>query len=148
VGDGLTRLGFEIRSQIIWVKTHFAMSRGAYHWQHEPCWYAVRKGATAEWLGDHTLSTVWELASPKMIMGGSDEDKFDHPAQKPVESMRRPIANHRGDVYEPFCGSGTTLVAAELEGRRCFALEIEPRYAEVTIERWQNVTGLTAERLT
>jgi DNA modification methylase len=147
VALGLESLGFEIRSQIVWTKTHFAMSRGAYHWQHEPCWYAVRKGHTADWLGDHTLSTVWELASPKMIMGGSDEHKEDHPAQKPYECLARPVRNHRGDVYEPFAGSGTTLIAAEQHGRRCYALELEPRYAQVTIERWQAFTGRTAERL-
>ena len=144
VADGLASLGFEIRSQIIWAKTQFAMSRGAYHWQHEPCWYAVRKGATAEWLGDHTLSTLWELASPKMIMGGSAEAKEDHPAQKPFEAMARPVRNHRGDVYEPFAGSGTTIIAAEQAGRRCYAMEIDPKYAQVTIERWQAFTGQEA----
>lgn len=147
VAEGLASLGFEIRSQIIWAKTQFAMSRGAYHWQHEPCWYAVRAGKTAEWLGDHTLSTLWELASPKMIMGGSDERKEDHPAQKPFEAMARPVRNHRGDVYEPFAGSGTTVIAAEQAGRRCYALEIEPRYAQVTIERWQAFRGRQAVRV-
>ena len=146
VADGLASLGFEIRSQIIWAKTQFAMSRGAYHWQHEPCWYAVRKGATAEWLGDHTLSTLWELASPKMIMGGSDERKEDHPAQKPFEAMARPVRNHRGDVYEPFAGSGTTVIAAEQADRRCYAMEIDPKYAQVCIERWQAFTGQEARR--
>jgi DNA modification methylase len=146
VADGLASLGFEIRSQIIWAKTQFAMSRGAYHWQHEPCWYAVRKGAIAEWLGDHTLSTLWELASPKMIMGGSDERKEDHPAQKPFEAMARPVRNHRGDVYEPFAGSGTTIIAAEQLGRRCYALEIDPKYAQVAKERWEAFTGQEATR--
>ena len=146
VALGMQALGFEIRSQIIWSKTQFAMSRGAYHWQHEPCWYAVRKGATAKWLGEHTLSTVWDLASPKMIMGGSAEVKEDHPAQKPIECMQRPIRHHEGDVYEPFIGSGTTLMAAEREGRRCYGVEIEPRYVQVTIERWQAFTGRVATR--
>jgi len=146
VAIGLQSLGFEIRSQIIWAKSHFAMSRGPYHWQHEPCWFAVRKGKTAKWLGRHDLSTVWELASPKMIMGGSHETKEDHPAQKPIECMARPIHNHEGDVYEPFIGSGTTLMAAEREGRRCFGVEVEPRYVQVTIERWQAFTGREATR--
>ncbi len=147
VGDGLKRLGFDIRAQIIWAKTQFAMSRGAYHWQHEPCWYAVRKGATADWIGPHEHSTLWELASPKMIMGGSDEEKFDHPTQKPVECMARPIRNHAGIAYDPFVGSGTTVIAAEMLGRRCFAMELEPRYVQVAIERWQAFTGRTAARL-
>ena len=146
VAIGLQSLGFEIRSQIIWAKSHFAMSRGPYHWQHEPCWYAVRMGKTAEWLGRHDLSTVWDLASPKMIMGGSAETKEDHPAQKPIECMARPIRNHSGDVYEPFSGSGTTLMAAEREGRRCYGVEIEPRYVQVTIERWESFTGREAVR--
>lgn len=147
VGDGLKSIGFEIRSQIIWVKTMFAMGRGAYQWQHEPCWFAVRKGKTADWIGDHKLSTTWELASPKSIMGGSTEDKFDHPAQKPIECMQRPLEHHRGDVYEPFLGSGTTLIAAERLGRRCYAMEIDPRYVAVAIKRWETFTGRTAVQL-
>jgi len=147
VAMGLERIGLLIRSQIIWAKTAFAMSRGDYHWQHEPCWYAVRDGATAGWLGAHDLSTLWELPSPRMIMGGSDEARFDHPTQKPLESMERPIRHHAGDVYEPFAGSGTTIIAAERERRRCYALEIEPRFATITIERWEAYTGVTAEAI-
>ena len=60
-------------------------------------------------------------------MGGSKEAKEDHPAQKPYEAMARPLRKHEGDVYEPFAGSGTTIIAAEQEGRRCYAIEIEPR---------------------
>src|ERR1700692_3761524 len=80
-------------------------------------------------------------------MGGSDEEKFDHPTQKPVELMRRPILNHtrRGElVYEPFLGSGTTLAAAELIERVCYGLELDPKYVDVTILRWQSVTGKQA----
>ena len=82
-----------------------------------------------------------------MMMGGSDEEKFDHPTQKPAECMARPIRNHRGDVYEPFAGSGTTIIAAEQLGRRCYAIEIEPRYVQVAIERWQGFTGRQAVRI-
>lgn len=146
VGFGLEAIGFEIRSQIIWAKSHFAMSRGAYHWQHEPCWFAVRKGKTANWIGDHSLSTLWALPSPKMIMGGSSEAKFDHPAQKPIECMERPVRNHRGDVYEPFVGSGTTLMACERQRRRCFGMEIDPRYVDVAVRRWEAFTGQEATR--
>ncbi len=146
VADGLEAVGFELRQQIVWVKTQAALSRSAYAWQHEPCWYAVRTGKTAEWIGDHTQTTVWELASPKMIMGGSTEPKYDHPNQKPAECMARPIRNHAGDAYEPFAGSGTTIIAAEQLGRRCFALEIDPKYAQVAIERWQAFTGQQARR--
>jgi DNA modification methylase len=80
-------------------------------------------------------------------MGGSDEDKFDHPTQKPVELMRRPILNHtkRGElVYEPFLGSGTTLAAAELTERVCYGMELDPKYVDVVVARWQQLTGKQA----
>ena len=80
-------------------------------------------------------------------MGGSDEQKFDHPTQKPVELMRRPILNHTNPgevVYEPFLGSGTTLAAAEVAGRICYGIELDPKYVDVTVQRWQNLTGKQA----
>ena len=147
VGRGLTSIGFDLRQQIIWAKTVPVISRSAYNWAHEPCWYAVRAGRGAGWQGGSAETTVWTLASPKMTHGGSSEPKLDHPTQKPLEAMARPIRNHGGDVYDPFVGSGTTLIAAELLGRRTFAMELDPRYAQVTIERWQTFTGKTAVRL-
>jgi len=95
VAAGLEAIDFEIRSQIIWSKTTFVIGRSAYHWQHEPCWFAVRRGHASGWIGDHSLSTVWPLASPKAIMGGSHEEKYDHPAQKPIEAMERPLRKPR-----------------------------------------------------
>src|SRR5258708_32726721 len=80
-------------------------------------------------------------------MGGSDEDKFDHPTQKPIELMRRPILNHlrRGElVYDPFLGSGTTLAAAELTERVCYGIELDPKYVDVIVQRWQALTGKKA----
>jgi DNA modification methylase len=80
-------------------------------------------------------------------MGGSQEEKFDHPTQKPVELMRRPILNHtkRGAfVYDPFLGSGTTLAAAELTQRVCYGLELDPKFIDVVVQRWQNLTGKSA----
>ena len=147
VGAGLAAIGFELRQQIVWAKTVPVISRSAYNWQHEPCWYAVRAGCTAHWQGDASQTTVWQLASPKMTHGGSREEKFDHPTQKPVEAMARPLRNHVGEVYDPFVGSGTTLIAAELLGRRCYAMEVEPTYVQVTIERWQTFTGRRAVRI-
>jgi DNA modification methylase len=82
-------------------------------------------------------------------MGGSDEEKFDHPTQKPVALMRRPILNHTrpGEpVYEPFSGSGTTIIAAETIGRTCLAMEIDPQYVDVAVQRWEQFTGKTAVR--
>ena len=81
-----------------------------------------------------------------MIMAGSAEERFDHPAQKPVILYDIPMANHRGDVYDPFCGAGTSLIAAEQQGRRCYAVEIEPRFARIAIDRWQAFTGKEATR--
>lgn len=92
-------------------------------------------------------STVWDSPSPKFIMGGSDEEKSDHPTQKPVELMRRPILNHtkRGElVYEPFLGSGTTLIAAEMTERVCLGSELDPKYMDVIVQRWQGFTGREA----
>jgi len=145
--DGLLRIGFVHHQQIIWNKGRPVLTRTHYWLQHEPCWY-VRK-INAPWYGTPgENSTVWDSPSPKFIMGGSDEDKFDYSTQKPVELMRRPIVNHtkRGElVYDPFLGSGTTLVAAELTGRVCCGLELDPKYIDVIIERWQKATGREAK---
>lgn len=140
VQESVAAAGFEIRCQIIWAKTNFAISRGHYNWQHEPCWYAVRKDATAHWQGDHSQTTLWPITLDQNVEGG-------HSTQKPVECMARPLRNHEGDVYDPFLGSGTTLIAAESLGRRCYGLEIEPVYCDVILARWERATGRTAERL-
>ena len=147
VAEGLIACGFTLRSQIIWNKSVMAMGRGDYHWKHEPCWYAVR--GTGNWAGDRKQTTVWDIASPLHIMGGSKEIKTAHPTQKPLECMRIPIENNsaRGDaVYDPFCGSGTTLIAAEKTGRHCYAMELSPAYCDIIIQRWQSLTGGTAAR--
>lgn len=146
VATGLEAAGFHIRSQIIWAKQHFALSRGDYHWQHEPCWYAVRDGKRSNWCGDRTQSTLWQVANLNPFGGTSEEVATGHGTQKPVDLMRRPILNHsnRGDVvYDPFLGSGTTLIAAELTDRICYGLDIDPRYVDVIITR-QKLTGQTA----
>jgi DNA modification methylase len=107
----------------------------------------VRK-KNAPWFGKPgENSTIWRCPSPKFIMGGSKEAKYDHPTQKPVELMRRPILNHtkRGElVYEPFLGSGTTLAAAEQTERVCCGLEIDPRFCDVVVTRWEKLTGKKA----
>lgn len=134
VALSLLREGFEIRNQIVWAKPSLVMSRGHYHWQHEPCWYAVRKGQTSRWCGDRKQSTLWEIAGLNPI--GRQEERFAHATQKPVECMARPIKNHASpEVYEPFAGSGTTICAAEQNGRLCYAMEIDPKYVAVSLER-------------
>jgi DNA modification methylase len=149
VALGLQRSGLVIRSQIIWVKQHFAISRGAYHWQHEPCWYAVRKGGDAHWQGDRAQTTVWEVPNLNPFGGkaAGENDATGHATQKPVEIMRRPILNHtrKGEAcYDPFLGSGTTLIAAESSGRICYGMDVDPRYVDVAIHRWQDFTGKEA----
>jgi DNA modification methylase len=147
VAAGLTIAGFAIRSQIIWAKQHFVMSRGHYHWQHEPCWYAVRQDRSAHWRGDRIQSTLWQLANLNPFGGISEEPITGHGAQKPVELMRRPMVNHTepgGTVYDPFLGSGTTLAAAEMSGRGCLGIDIDPRYVDVAVLRWQALAGKKA----
>jgi DNA modification methylase len=141
VAASLEREGFAIRAQIIWAKERLVIGRGDYHWQHEPCWYAVR--AKGNWTGDRKQTTLWSISS-------KDQDaETVHGTQKPVECMRRPIVNNTspGDaVYEPFLGSGTTLIAAETVGRVCFAVELSPAYVDVAVRRWQAFTGRKAIR--
>lgn len=142
VTASLEAVGFDVRSQIIWAKDRFALSRGDYHWKHEPCLYAVRHGRTSAWAGDRSQSTLWEIPAR--------EDKgLGHSTQKPVECMRRPIENNSqpGDgVYEPFSGSGTTIIAGEQTGRAVFAMEINPVYVDIAVRRWEAVTGKRAVR--
>lgn len=134
--------GFKIRNQIIWAKDRMALSRGDYHWQHEPCWYAVRDGKTARRTDDRTQTTLW-------VIPAREDSGHGHGSQKPVECMRRPIQNHKSEqAYEPFCGSGTTIIACEQLGRKCRAMEIDPGYCAVSIQRWADATGKAPKLLT
>lgn len=140
VAESLIASGFEIRAQIIWAKNTLVIGRGHYHFQHEPCWYAVRKGGNGHWNGARDQSTLWQIDKPRKSETG-------HSTQKPVECMKRPIENNSrpGDaIYEPFSGSGTTIIAAEQTGRRCYAMELSPQYVDVAVRRWQNFTGKRA----
>jgi DNA modification methylase len=139
VAGSLEASGFAVRSQIIWDKTRLIIGRGDYHWQHEPAWYAVRKGRKGHWAGDRKQTTVWAIPHRKSETG--------HGTQKPVECMRRPIENNSSAgqaVYEPFCGSGTTIIAAEMTGRCCHGIELNPAYVDVAVLRWQAFTGSEA----
>ena len=143
-------LASKIVAQVIWDKGLFAMGRSWYHWSHEPCWVVRRKGAKVRFLGSRDQATIWNAPSPKMIMAGSAEPRLDHPTQKPLVLFETPIHNHLkvGEaLYEPFCGSGTALVAAERTGTRCYAMEIDPIYLEVALRRWERFAGSTAERI-
>lgn len=134
--------GFELRSQIIWAKSMFAIGRGHYHVQHEPCYYMVRskQGATGHWQGDRKQTTLWQIDKPR-------KNETGHSTQKPVECMKRPIENNSSPgqaVYEPFSGSGTTIIAGEMTGRAIHAIELSPAYVDVAVKRWQDFTGLKA----
>ena len=135
------QFGAFVHQQIIWAKDRLVLSRGDYHWQHEPCWYAVKKTGKGHWAGDRKQTTLWHIS-------GKDQDAATvHGTQKPVECMRRPILNNSSPgqaVFEPFMGSGTTLIAAETTGRVCFGVELNPAYVDVAIERWQQFTGANA----
>jgi DNA modification methylase len=141
VAESLTNSRFSIRAQIIWAKERLVMSQGDYHWQHEPCWYAVRK--KGYWAGDRKQTTLWTIPT-----GGQDAET-KHATQKPVECMRRPMLNNSSPgqaIYEPFLGSGTTLIAAQSCGRVCYGIEIDPLFVDVAIRRWQAFTGEKARR--
>lgn len=144
--DGLMRIGFLYPQQLIWNKGRTVLTRTHYWYQHEPCAY-VRK-VNAPWYGKAgENSTVWDSPSPKFIMGGSAEQKWDHPTQKPMALMTKPILNHTlpGEaVYDCFLGSGTTLIAAEQTGRVCYGVELDPKYVDVIVRRWQQYTGKRA----
>lgn len=141
VANNLNDSEYEIISQVIWIKQHFALSRGDYHWQHEACWYAVKKGHSHNWQGSRKESTVWEISSLNCLGKSQEEDeRTAHGTQKPLECMARPIRNNtaKGEgVYDPFLGSGTTLIAAEKLERICYGIEIDPAYCDIIVDRYR-----------
>ena len=147
VAAGLAACGFQRRAQIIWAKQHFTLGRGDYHWKHETCWYAVREGKPSQWQGDRTQTTVWEIANNNPFGSPQRDQSWGHGTQKPVECMRRPIINNSRPgqvIYDPFLGSGKSLIAAEMTGRVCYGLELCPAYIDVVVRRWQAFTGRAA----
>jgi DNA modification methylase len=139
VAHTLEACGFKIRAQIVWAKDRLVLGRGDYHWQHEPAWYAVRD--FGHWHGDRKQTTLWQIS------GRAQDAETVHGTQKPVECMRRPMANNSTvgqAVYEPFCGSGTTIIAAEMAGRVCHAIELNPIYVDVAVRRWEAFSGHAA----
>ena len=143
VYSAVASAGYEPRALLIWnkLKAGYGAPSAHYKQRHEPCVYA-RKGGSAKWNGDMTVPTVWDIEQPKK--------NEHHPTQKPIECMARPIRNHGGPgdtVYDPFLGSGTTLIAAEQLGRTCYGCEIAPAYCDVIVRRWENLTGEKATRV-
>ncbi len=150
VAEGLISIGFEIVAQVIWDKSLFAIGRSWYHWSHEPCWVVRKRGAKVPFRGSRDQATIWRAPSPKMIMGGSDERKEDHPTQKPLLLFETPIRNHlkAGEgVYDPFLGSGTCLIAAERHGARCFGIEVDPLFVDIALRRFERFSGVEAVRV-
>lgn len=147
VAVSLEAAGFALRAQVIWNKASIVIGRGDYQWKHEPCWYAVRKGGKGNWQGDRKQATVWDIANMHRTQGKTDDMRTNHSTQKPVECMRRPIENNSkpGDlVYEPFSGSGTTIIACEMTGRLARAVELSPAYVDVAVTRWEAFTKQAA----
>lgn len=139
VMDGLRRSGFDIKQQIIWNKNIHALSRSDYHWKHEPCWYAIKKGGDRHWKGGRSQMTVWDI--PSIVC---EKDKTAHPTQKPVDLFVRSINHHTNPgeyVYDPFAGSGTLMVACEKTRRRALMMELDSKYCDVIIKRYENYTG-------
>lgn len=147
VMESLRNAGLEPSQQIIWNKSVMVMGRSDYHFKHEPCWYAVRKGKNHNWKGDRKQTTIWDAPPPNHIMGGSKEEKTSHPTQKPAILYEKAYLNHTNPgeyVYEPFGGSGTSVVVCERLNRRSLTMELDPKYCDVIIKRWQDFTGKQA----
>lgn len=138
-----------LHRQIIWVKPVLLLTRGQYHWKHEPCFMGWVEGQQppdyGAGNGERNQTTVWEIAGVQQ----AERKEFDHSTPKPVELFAIPIVKHLkpGEIaYEPFSGSGPQIIAAEQLGRRCFAMELEPQYVDVAVARWEKLTGQKAQR--
>ena len=150
--ESIENIGFELVNLIIWNKQHFVLSRGDYHHKHEPCWYAVRKGQKVKhnWQGRRDQSTVWDIDNNN-YGAKAKEEQTGHGTQKPLECMLRPILNNskKGQsVYDPFGGSGTTLIACEKSDRNCYMMELSPAYVDTIIARWEKEAGNKARLIT
>lgn len=145
VMDGLRRAGFDIKQQIVWNKNVHALSRSDYHWKHEPCWYAVKPDGERNWKGGRNQMTVWDIKS--VIF---EENKTSHPTQKPVEIYTRALKHHTNPgeyVYDPFGGSGTLIIACEKMQRRALVMELDPKFVDVIVKRWEDFTKKKAQRI-
>lgn len=134
--------GWLLKQCLIWVKNSLVMGRQDYQWQHEPILYGWKPGGNHFWYGGRNQTTVWNIARPQA--------NKEHPTMKPVSLVRLAVENSSiiGDaVLDPFGGSGTTLIAAEESGRCAYLMEIDPRYCDVIIARWERLTGQRAVKI-
>ena len=133
--------GYHWSATVIWVKDVFVLGRSKYHRRYEPIWYGWHTAGKSSFVADRSQDDVWEIPRPKR----SDQ----HPTMKPVELVARAISNssRSGDIIlDPFVGSGTAVIACEQLARGCRAMEIDPKYCDVTIRRWERFTGQKAKR--
>jgi DNA modification methylase len=137
--DALEAAGFEVRCQIIWAKNTFAWGFGRYKFRHEPIFYSHVAGEKDAWYGNKSQSTLWEEKKPAA--------NRLHPTMKPVELIERAWLNSSkaGDIVaDLFGGSGSTLIACERRNRKARLMELDPKYADVIVQRWQEYTGRAA----
>lgn len=133
--DAFNASGFEFRHSLVWVKSAFVFGRCDYHYKHEMVLYGW--GKKHEWTGPRDISTVFEF--PR------GDKTIEHPTSKPVGLVAETAKNHPAAIMaDPFLGSGTTLIAAEQLGRKCYGMEISPAYCDVIVKRWENFTGKKA----
>lgn len=138
----LQSVAWRVREVLVWNKNSFVLGRQDYHWKHEPCLYGWNDGAAHYWDGGRAQSTVLDFDRPVR--------NAEHPTMKPIPLFDRLIRNScpkGGVVYDPFGGSGTTLLACEQNGRTCWTVELDPRYVQVIINRWEALTGQKAEKI-
>ena len=131
-----------LRQVLVWVKDSMVLGKSEYHYRHEPLLFGWKPGNRLHNEDRTAALSVWEYPRPKRSV--------EHPTMKPVELWMNAIRHHsrRGDlIYEPFCGSGTSLIAAQRIGRRCYAMELSPRYCDVAVRRWEQFTGEQAVRI-
>jgi DNA modification methylase len=134
--------GIHVQSQIIWVKNSLVLGQADYQWKHETAWYGFWKGENHRWFGGRAKTSVWEVSRVA-------QSEYVHPMQKPVELYEIPQQHHthKGEVVaEPFSGSGSQIIAGERLGRRVYAMELEPKYVDVAVTRWEAYTGKKAVR--
>jgi site-specific DNA-methyltransferase (adenine-specific) len=131
--------GWKVRQCLIWKKSHMVMGRQDYHWQHEPCLYGWKEGAGHLWASDRKQTTILSFERPSR--------NAEHPTMKPVALFEYQMLNNTkgGDiVLDSFGGSGTTLIAAEKNGRIARIMELDPKYVDVIVKRWEDFTGQKA----
>ena len=130
----------ELKQNLIWAKNSMVMGRQDYQWQHEPCLYGWKRGASHSWYSDRKQTTIIKYDRPS-------KSKL-HPTMKPVGLVEYLIKNSSKQediILDPFLGSGTTLMACEKQGRICYGVELDPKYCDVIIKRWENFTGAKAK---